>query len=54
MRRLRNAFAELMVAWHETRRDQHQRARAKWMRRLPAGPPQSIRFPRVERGTDRG
>ena len=53
MRRLRNAFAEVMVAWHEWRRDRHARARRKWMDRLPAGPPAAtISFPRVERGTE--
>jgi hypothetical protein len=53
MRRLRNAFAELMVAWHSWHRDRHAQARAKWMGRLPAGPPDmTISFPRVERDTE--
>lgn len=54
MRRLRNAFAEVMVAWHSWRRDRHARARRKWMDRLPAAPVSTISFPRVERGTDHG
>lgn len=53
MRRLRNTFAEFMVAWHEWRRDRHARARRKWMDRLPAAPPvATISFPRVERDTE--
>ena len=52
MRRLRHAFAELMVAWHDWRWWRHGRARAKWKQRLPAGPDRTISFPRVERDTD--
>lgn len=52
LRRLRNAFAETLAAYHSWRCDRHARARRKWRERLPAGPPVTISFPRVERDTD--